>query len=118
MKAPIFKLEGDIPKLLGTVCTACHYRWFPNIKFGCERCGAHGDDLADREFDGEGQILSCVNVAEGEGSFILAMIELEDGPVLGGIIDETDLPSIGDRITAFGSQVDGKEVIRFRRSDD
>ena len=103
--------------MLGVECSVCHNRWFPNIKFGCERCGAYGDDLADREFDGIGRILSCVNVTEGESSFILAMIELEEGPVLGGIIDGTDLPSIGDRITAFGTQVDGEELIRFRRSD-
>jgi len=118
VNTPLFKLEGDIPKLLGTECTACHYRWFPAITFGCERCGAHGNDLVPREYDGIGRILSCVEVAEGEGSFVLAMIELEDGPVLGGIIDETEAPSIGDRIEAYGSKVDGKEVIRFRRSDD
>ncbi|MBT4088183.1 MAG: hypothetical protein HN580_18935 [Deltaproteobacteria bacterium] len=118
MKTSLFKLEGDIPKLLGTECTSCHYRWFPAITFGCERCGAHGHDLASREFDGIGRILSCVEVAEGEGSFTLALIELKDGPVLGGIIDGSEALSIGDRIEAYGSEVDGKEVIRFRRSDD
>ncbi len=118
MKTTLFKLEGDVPKLLGTECTACQYRWFPEITFGCERCGAHGPDLAAREFDGKGRILSCVEVAEGVGSFILALIELQDGPVLGGIIDGILSPAIGDRVEAYGLNSDGREVIRFRRCDD
>jgi uncharacterized OB-fold protein len=118
MKKPLFKLEGGIPRLLGAECTACHYRWFPAIYHGCERCGAHGDDLAAREFDGTGRLLSRVDVAEGDGSFTLAVIELQDGPVLGGIVEGAETPGIGDKVVAYGSIADGKEIIRFRKSND
>jgi uncharacterized OB-fold protein len=118
MKTPLFKLEGGILKLLGTECSACHYRWFPAIYYGCESCGAHGDDLTAREFDGIGRLLSRVEVAEGDGSFILAMIELQDGPVLGGIIDNVETTAIGDRLEAYGSKIDDQTVIRFRKSND
>ena len=118
MKTPLFKLEGSIPKLLGTECSVCHYRWFPAVYHGCERCGAHGDDLTAREFDGIGRLLSRVEVREGGGSFTLAVIELQDGPVLGGIINELETPAIGDKVEAYGSADNGKEIVRFRKKND
>jgi uncharacterized OB-fold protein len=117
MKSSLFRLAGDTPTLFGVECTACNYRWFPAVYYGCERCGAHGDELTAREFDGIGRLLSWVEVPEGDGSFILARIELQDGPVLGGIVDQTITPAIGDRVCAYASNVDGKAVIRFRKSN-
>ena len=115
MKAPLFKLEGSMPKLLGATCKSCGYNWFPAIFYGCEKCGAHGKDLAPREFDGLGRLLSRVEVREGEGSFILAMIELDAGPVLGGIVDDHAIPSIGDKVEAYDLEENAETVLRFRK---
>jgi uncharacterized OB-fold protein len=115
MKKPLFRLDNGSPRLLGTECKSCRHRWFPALSFGCERCGAHGEELIDREFNGTGRLLSRVEVAEETGSYTLAMIQLDDGPVLGGIIEDPDTPSAGDRLEAFGTTIDDKPGIRFRR---
>lgn len=115
MKNPLFRLDGNTPLLAGTECKSCRHRWFPAVSFGCERCGAFGTDLISREFSGEGRLLSQVTVNEGDNSFILAMIELTDGPVLGGIIEGQDSPAIGDPLEAFGTEINGTIEIRFRR---
>ena len=115
MKTSLFKLERGVFQLLGAACNSCGYNWFPAIFYGCEKCGAHGQDLAPREFDGVGRLLSWVEVREGEGSFILAMIKLDAGPVVGGIVDDDATPSIGDKVEAYDLEIDAETVIRFRK---
>jgi len=117
MKKPLFKTDNGTLLLLGTECKSCRHRWFPALSFGCERCGAYGEELIDKEFRGTGRLLSRVEVAEGTSNFTLAMIRLDDGPVLGCIIEDPDTPSAGDLLEAFGTTIDGKPGIRFRRVD-
>jgi uncharacterized OB-fold protein len=118
MKQEIYRLEKDIPKLLGTECTACQFRWFPAVHFGCEQCGAYGEDLKSKVFSGIGSVLSCVDVADGEGSFVLASIELDVGPVLRGIIEATGSTVIGEKVEAFVANINGEDAIRFRKCND
>ncbi len=117
MESDLFKLEGGKPTLLGTACAVCSHQWFPAINFGCERCGAHGADLVPCEFEGIGKIHSWVEVPEGESRFVLATVQLQEGPVVGGIIEDQGQLAIGNRVEAFGIKIDGKDVIRFRRHD-
>ena len=63
-------------------------------------------------FQGVGRLLSQVEVREGEGSFNLALIELEAGPVLGGIIDDAATPSIGDKVEAYDLKIDAETALR------
>ncbi len=114
----IFKIVNGVPELLGSECTLCDYRWFPAAEFGCERCGAHGDNLVERLLSANGILLSCVKVPEGEIGFILASIKLDEGPVLRGIIESDETVAIGDKVEAFETEADGEKVIRFRKRND
>src|SRR5210317_1027787 len=115
MKSPLFKLEEGIPKLKGATCKYCGFKWFPAVFYGCERCGAYGKDLAPTAFEGVGRVLSQADVKEGEGRFNLALIELDAGPVLGGIVDAAAVLSIGEKVEAYDLKIDAETVIRFRK---
>ena len=118
MKTPLFVLEGDTPRLLGATCISCGYKWFPAVFFGCEQCGSYGDDLVPREFAAVGRLLALADARQGEDSFTLAVIELKEGPVLGGIVDGGGKPHIGDIVRAWAVQSDAGAVIRFRKGKD
>lgn len=90
-------------RLQGMECGRCGYRWFPRIAFGCERCGAHGEELKPRELMGSGTIYARTEVPLPDGGeFTLAMIILDDGPAVRGILDPRDRAALspGDHVVA------------------
>jgi uncharacterized OB-fold protein len=76
----------DLP-LRGVRCRACGRTAFPAQEFGCERCGAHGEDLEPVELSGHGTVLALLTVHEHPDPAVptpsaVAGIQLEEGPVL------------------------------------
>ncbi len=113
MANELFRIEADGPVLLGTECQQCHYTWFPRRFLGCERCGAHGDDLAAREFAATGRLVSFADISLGSApTFGLALIALNQGPVLRAILTDTSHLSIDDPVEAIA--IDDGEHLRFR----
>ncbi|MFC5749548.1 Zn-ribbon domain-containing OB-fold protein [Actinomadura rugatobispora] len=78
--------EKALP-LRGVRCRGCGRTAFPVQDFGCERCGAHGDDLEPVELSGNGTVLALLTVHEHPDPAVptpaaIAGIQLEEGPVL------------------------------------
>lgn len=118
-KPELFRVEDGNVILLGVECAQCHHRWFPPLYFGCEQCGAYGEDLVPRDLSSNGRILSFTTVPEPEGgTFTLAQLELDDGPAIRAIIDEPgpeDL-NIGDSIEAIAVGEGDELTISFRKT--
>jgi uncharacterized OB-fold protein len=117
-----------IPKLNGGCCHACGYVFFPPQSYGCEICGASGDELRPLALKGEGMLRSfaTVHLHPGKGieaPFTVGVILLDDGPAVRAIlVQRTDAGlKIGDRMraaivhaTSVGDGVDANEL-RFAR---
>jgi|TARA_Y100000310_G_scaffold343348_1_gene450536 hypothetical protein len=112
-----FRLSDGGVLLRGAECRACHYQWFPLQSFGCEQCGAHGDDIASRDFTGSATIYSFTPVPERDGgTFILAQLILDQGPAIRGIIDHaSDGLQIGDRVDAVATGEGDEMSVVFRK---
>jgi uncharacterized OB-fold protein len=112
-----FSVQDGVPRLRGTRCRKCGHRWFPASSFGCERCGGFGEDLELFAMGGGGRLLSSARIADGEDGFMLGSIELDDGPVVRGILEDATAAAAGDRLEAFVTTDAGKDVVRFRKID-
>jgi uncharacterized OB-fold protein len=117
-KPQLFSIEGESVTLFGTECARCHHRWFPPLLFGCEKCGAYGEDLLPCDLSGNGQILSFTTVPDADGgTYTLAQLALDDGPAIRAIIDEPgpEELSIGDSVEAVGVKEGDELNISFRK---
>ena len=106
-------------KLVLPHCNVCgHTIWYP--KAYCGECGSL--DVAWREASGLGTIYSYTQVCRGEGpyreteSFVLALVDLDEGPrVLTNIVDTDPARiAIGQRVRAvFHDAGDAAALVRF-----
>jgi len=82
---------GAACTLRGGRCGRCGYVFFPLQRYGCERCGAHGDALAPATLSGQGVLLAsaAVHVHEGRhpAPFVVGTVQLRDGPVVRTLLD-------------------------------
>lgn len=119
-----------IPKLNGGRCRACGYVFFPPQSYGCEICGASGDELQPFALKGEGRLRSfaTVHLHPGKGieaPFTVGVILLDDGPVVRAVLTQkTDAGlRIGDRMyatifnVAAGEGSGGTNELRFNRRE-
>ena len=116
MAAKMFRVEDGKVIIMGTECSQCQHRWFPPVSFGCERCGAYGDDLHARDLSSTGQIYAFTTVPERDGGmYTLAQVVLDDGPAIRAIISEPgpEKLAIGDRVEGVS---DGAEQVTFRKT--
>jgi len=105
-----------IPKLNGGRCRACGYVFFPPQSYGCEICGASGDELQPFALKGEGKLRSfaTVHLHPGKGieaPFTVGVILLDDGPAVRAILTQKTEAGlkIGDRMHAAIFQVSSDE---------
>ena len=73
--------------LAGMACARCGHLAFPAQHYGCEKCGATGDDLKSKALGARGPLLAfaTVNLHYGkdiDAPYIVGSIELEDGPTI------------------------------------
>lgn len=107
-------------KLLLQRCSACgRAGYYP--RYVCAHC--HSTDLVDTEASGRGSIYSYTVTARGileyanAGSYVLAMVELDEGPkMITNIIDcDPDALSIGQRVEVVFCDTGGDGALpRFR----
>jgi len=105
LKPDLYRAEGAAggpPALLGGVCGACGYVFFPLQHYGCERCGSV--DLAPRDLSGSGALLAAARVHLHAGKsrqapFTVGAVALDDGPVVRALINGDDIPRPGERMT-------------------
>lgn len=95
----LYKSDSEgAPRLRIGRCSRCGHTFFPMQRFGCERCGARGDALAEDLVTATGTVLTAVTVwrhrAPGiETPFQVASVRLDAGPVLGALLAAGDKPS-------------------------
>lgn len=103
--------DGTVPAVCATRCRACGNAFFPPQRYGCESCGAPGDDLLDADIPAVGSVRSfaVVHVDPTRTTpYTVGEIALDDGPLVLGVL-ELSGPAIGQRVRAV---VDG-EHLRF-----
>ncbi|MCX8198327.1 MAG: Zn-ribbon domain-containing OB-fold protein [Candidatus Micrarchaeota archaeon] len=91
-------------RLAGSYCENCKTSYFPNRKL-CPKCRRKGR-LASKQFSGRGRIYSFTEVSAGPAGFeletpyLLAIVELEEGPRLTAqIVGATEKDAkIGDEV--------------------
>jgi uncharacterized OB-fold protein len=91
-------------RLLGNFCENCNTNYFPSRKI-CPKCRRKGK-LSTKQFSGKGKIYSFTEVSAGpvgfelEVPYILAIVELEEGPKITAQIVDADPSSIkiGDEV--------------------
>ena len=91
--------------LSGARCRACGHIFFPPQSYGCELCGASGDNLEPKPLKAEGLLNSfaTVHLHQGKGiqaPFTVGLIVLDDGPAIRAVLTQkTDAGlKIGDRM--------------------
>ncbi len=90
---------------------------FPPERFGCQRCGAHGADLAAETAPARGRVLRGVTVRRHRGPgptppFVVGDVTLAAGPVV-RVLLERELPtgtSVAGRLERLA---DGDEWVVF-----
>ncbi|MCX6819470.1 MAG: Zn-ribbon domain-containing OB-fold protein [Candidatus Aenigmarchaeota archaeon] len=91
--------------LIGTTCNYCHAIYFPP-RFFCPDCRKK-DGIKERKLTGSGEILSftTINAApkgfENQAPYTIAVIKLDDGPVITAqIVESAEKISIGKHVSA------------------
>ena len=77
------------PALRGGRCASCGYRFFPFQTYGCERCGAHGEQIEPLALPCRGQLQNMAAIQsreEGGESFVTARVLLEPGLVIRALL--------------------------------
>ncbi|MEX0158698.1 MULTISPECIES: hypothetical protein [unclassified Microbacterium] len=78
-------------QLIGWICFTCGQRGVPRQTFGCERCGAAGDEIGESMFSARGVLRSFAEVhrhAKWPVPFVMGEISLDDGPTIHAFLDD------------------------------
>jgi uncharacterized OB-fold protein len=122
--ARLYDPDDAVPTLRGTHCAGCGSTFFPPLRIGCEVCGATEDKIGDVRIAAAGVLYSVATVhlhADGDGAlpFAVADVQLDEGPLIRGIMAEpASIDAIGRRVEARWAVVrtdgDGNEVVEPR----
>jgi uncharacterized OB-fold protein len=85
--APFLEGPNGEVTLNGVKCQACGHVAYPFQDYGCEKCGAFGEDLVLKPMAARGTLASFVDVhfyfgKDIEPPFYVGLIALEDGPIV------------------------------------
>jgi uncharacterized OB-fold protein len=119
----LYSADGDAPVLIGSRCARCGQVSFPPLAIGCDVCGAAESFLEPATLEARGVVhsLATVHLHHGEPAapFDVAEIQLDDGPLIRGMVaDEALGLRIGDRVSAVwlvtNVDDDGAETVEPR----
>lgn len=114
-----------IPALKGRRCKACGYVFFPPQDYGCEKCGAEGEQLAPMSLPGRGILHSIATVHRHRDErvqvpFTVGVIILDNGPALISLLTATtdEGLKIGERMRAVLAPLrkdsTGRQIVELR----
>lgn len=97
------------PELLGGRCR-CGHRFFPPHRFGCEACGAAGDQLSEIRMAARGVIRAYAAThfqmrRDGQGPRVVGAVLLDEGVRVVGTIE-----CAGEGALRVGERVSGRLV--------
>lgn len=109
--------DGKIT-LKGVACAKCGHLAFPEQHYGCEKCGARGDDLASRALIARGTLLAfaTVNLHRGkdiDAPFVVGSIKLDEGPTVRCTLVERDESEL-----SHGGIMTGRVVMNTKLDPD
>ena len=119
----LYSGSGNPPSLNGGRCRKCGYVFFPPQHYGCESCGAPGEELEAVALPGRGRLHSfaTVHLHQGKGieaPFTVGVILLDGGPAIRSILTTRTGEGLGDRMSATmvsqGKDEQGREVMELR----
>lgn len=118
----LFERDGLPPALKGQTCLHCGRISFPPNAYGCEKCGATADKLADRTLAGRGRIRAFVtthhaNQRELVVPYTIASIALDDGPVIRAMMTDATGVTLAAGDIVESSLEDGGDVLHFRKRE-
>jgi uncharacterized OB-fold protein len=104
----LYRRRGDSVELLGMKCSRCGYVAFPRQRYGCEKCGAEGDALAEVELSSSGTLASYATVHMHQAKtiaapFVIGEVALDAGPTVRATMVEGD-----DAAMQIGARVAGR----------
>lgn len=131
LKPSLYTISPDasngVPFLRGGRCT-CGHVFFPMQRYGCERCGRHGEALQETLLAGHGTLVASARVRlhagpERKAPFVVVSVKLDQGPVLRALLaedTEETLPigqSMSGCLVEVGKTDDGEPLadLRFAR---
>lgn len=111
----------DRYNLIGTKCKNCDLLFFPPRSI-CPKCRRIGE-MENFQFSGKGKIVTYTKIREplegfeDQSPYVVAIVELEEGPRISGQITDANFEDIeiGKKVEAIFRRVneDGKEGIIF-----
>ena len=115
----LYGVEGDVPTLNGTRCSACGRVYFPPLAIGCEVCGATEEHLEPATLGARGVLHSVATVGLHLGGaptpFIAAEVRLDAGPLIHATVaPDAGEVEIGDAVEAVWVVTkvdDGRETV-------
>ena len=108
-------------KLEGTKCTNCGTHHLPP-RHVCPSCNSR--KLEWKEYTGDGVItgLTIITVAPPfmaeMAPYNMAIVKLDEGPSITGILETEDEANIGDRVTTDYTSVGEKTILQFKPHTD
>ena len=103
VRQPHLLAAGPPPTLKGHHCPTCGRTFFPPDPFACEKCGTPVDRLSEVELAARGVITAAATVHRHHHPspatpFTVAVIELDDGPVLKSVVLDGSDRDVGRRV--------------------
>ncbi len=89
-------------RIVGVHCSNCNTDYYP-VRYICPKCRRKGD-LEEREFSQKGTIItySIIHTSTKDMQlqlpYVIALIKLDDGPVISAQVVECENPEIGQRV--------------------
>jgi uncharacterized OB-fold protein len=103
--------------LIGWACRRCGKRGIPRQKFGCEACGAPGDEIDESTFPALGVLRSSASVerhAVWPVPFMLGEIELDSGPIIHSFLSADTTWKPGVRVAGDPTDESRQPYVTFR----
>lgn len=107
---------GDSVVLNGLRCSGCETFLFPPQSFGCPACGAHGAALTPATIPPLGRLHSfaVVNLhATYPTPYTIGEVELDTGPVIRALVDDSVPCEVNDRVRGQVVQTDNGPELMF-----
>lgn len=122
VRQPHLLSAGSPPLLRGHHCPTCGRVFFPPDPFACEKCGTAAAELREVDLTSTGTITAAATVHRHhydtpETPFTVAVIELDDGPVLKSVVLDGSDADVGRRVvgTLIESAIEpGTVDLRFQ----
>jgi uncharacterized OB-fold protein len=123
LKVPeLYARDDNRVVLLGVSCATCGHLGFPRQAYGCEKCGAYGDDLTDVEITTTGRLQSFATVFRHPSKsitppFIIGEVRLDAGLMVRATMIETDDGELEVGASVIGTLHGSPAELRFTLED-